>query len=336
MRPFYWLGIGFLSLLSLFADHRKESWEKTDFVWNIGLMSSCDKGVPKNPFFYFAKDPVFDKSSYVGIKKGDFVWVKASFLKRFQKEVLPYVTEPFVLVVNDGDESFPSNCGVEFDVEALLQNDLVLHVFAQNNDYKGKSAKVSPIPIGIDFHSAAYKKSCQWGINGSPRQQENELKKMLAIFAPTAKRLKRAFVDFQHSDTMHGAFQRYKEFGEDRREIFQRLLKTGLIDYAGYMNRVDLWKRKGKYAFSISPPGNGLDCHRTWEDLVLGCIVIVKTSPINSLFKGLPVVIVQDWSEVTADNLEKWLLQYGDAFTNPSYREKLTNRYWISQMEMFK
>ena len=42
-----------------------------------------------------------------------------------------------------------------------------------------------------------------------------------------------------------------------------------------------------------------------------------KTSPLDALYEGLPVVIVNDWSEVTQENMDKWLFEYGDAFTNP-------------------
>jgi hypothetical protein len=52
-----------------------------------------------------------------------------------------------------------------------------------------------------------------------------------------------------------------------------------------------------KYAFVISPHGNGLDCHRTWEALCLGCIVIVKKSPIDTLYTDLPVLIIDNWSD---------------------------------------
>jgi hypothetical protein len=53
------------------------------------------------------------------------------------------------------------------------------------------------------------------------------------------------------------------------------------------------------HAFVASPHGNGLDCHRTWEALALGCIPIVKRSPIDKVFQGLPVWIVGSWKEVT-------------------------------------
>ncbi len=167
---------------------------------------------------------------------------------------------------------------------------------------------------------------------GSPQQQEAFLLQHLQSALPTNQRKCRAFVDFQHSDTMHGDFKRFLQFGEDRTSIFHVILSSNVIDHDQWMPRGQLWETKLNYAFSISPHGNGLDCHRTWEDLALGCIVIVKTSPLDPLYEGLPVIIVQDWNEVNEENFEKWIVQYGDAFTNPAYREKLTNRYWMSKL----
>ena len=131
---------------------------------------------------------------------------------------------------------------------------------------------------------------------------------------------------------MRASFSRYLEFKEDRRSIFREIIKTGLVDHTKKLSRNKLWRIKGQYAFSVSPWGNGLDCHRTWEDLVLGCIVIVKKSALDPLYKGLPVVIVQDWSEITKENLAKWFDLYHDASENPEYRKRLTNAFWIDKI----
>eukprot|EP00796_Vickermania_ingenoplastis_P012783 gene12783-biopygen9376 len=86
----------------------------------------------------------------------------------------------------------------------------------------------------------------------------------------------------------------------------------------------------------MSPPGYGYDCFRTYEALALGLIPILvhPTSPLVTTFKGehfqpnmylnlpphtsvdanafinvyegLPVVLIRDITEVTAENLEKW------------------------------
>ncbi len=50
--------------------------------------------------------------------------------------------------------------------------------------------------------------------------------------------------------------------------------------------------------YVLSPPGNGVDCHRTWEAMYLGAIPIVKKKywPFNHL--DLPVIILEDWADL--------------------------------------
>lgn len=311
-------------------------WEETEYVWHFGLAHACNVGLNSKPREFFQKEQdcyIFNSESYRNIRKNDIVWVRCRFIPQFSREILPYVQHPFTIVISAGDESFPTDIAGHMNIEEFIEDDKILHIFAQNCDYTGPSQKVSGIPIGIDFHTIAYNGADGgWGERGSPGEQEESLNQILDSLLPTSMRIARAFVDFQHSDTMHGEFKRYLQFGEDRKSIFQKLQSTGLIDFGTWMRRTDLWKTKGQYAFSISPHGNGLDCHRTWEDLVLGCIVIVKKSALDPLYKDLPVVIVKDWAEVTQENMNLWLAKYGDAFTNSTYRQKLTNQYWLNKI----
>ena len=41
-----------------------------------------------------------------------------------------------------------------------------------------------------------------------------------------------------------------------------------------------------------------------------GCVVIVKTSPLDILYQDLPVVIVQDWKEITEEWLHRVFTEY--------------------------
>jgi len=313
--------------------HNRHVWESSHYIWDFGLISACDLGIDRNPERYFSGEPTFNKHAYRNIKSGDLVWVQCRFIPDFCRDILPMLRVPIVLLVSDGDESFPSDCGNQFNIHPLLENPNIIHIFAQNYDMACVHPKISHIPIGTDFHTSAYKgREGGWGECGSPLEQEARLRNILNHLKPTNLRKKRAFVDFHHADTMHGGFKRYLQFGEDRASIFRKIMASGLIDHDSWMRRSKLWEVKGEYAFSVSPHGNGLDCHRTWEDLILGCIVIVRSSPLDPLYEGLPVVIVKDWSEITPANLDRWLAQFGDAFTNPSYREKLTNRYWLAKM----
>lgn len=50
--------------------------------------------------------------------------------------------------------------------------------------------------------------------------------------------------------------------------------------------------------FILSPPGNGADCHRTWEAIYLGTVPIVLRNfwPFEHL--SLPVLVVDTWEEI--------------------------------------
>lgn len=316
-----------LVISNLFS--KEDSWKPTHYIWSFGFALDCDK-TEKNK-----EAPWNPDIMYADIQNGDIVWVPGSALYLFQKDVLPRIVEPFILVINSGVESFPTYFNNSFDVMNFINDPRIIHIFAQNCELGNSHPKVTPIPIGLDFHSWAYEWRKPRNEFISVEEQEKKLHEIISHLKPTHERISRAFVDFQHHDTMRISSNHLsKIYGEDRTSIFHKILPSGLIDFSPTrIDRALLWKTKGNYAFSISPHGNGLDCHRTWEDLILGCIVIVKTSPLDPLYEGLPVVIVKDWSEITKENFDKWKGLYGDAFTNPNYREKLTHAYWMNKIK---
>jgi hypothetical protein len=59
------------------------------------------------------------------------------------------------------------------------------------------------------------------------------------------------------------------------------------------------------YKFALCPRGNGLDTHRLWEAILLGCVPIVKSH--HSCYNydiGLPVIFIDSWHEVTENFLK--------------------------------
>lgn len=74
------------------------------------------------------------------------------------------------------------------------------------------------------------------------------------------------------------------------------------------VNSLDQWKyylHMARSKFVLSPPGNGLDCYRTWEALYLGSIPIILQTSINRIFDKLPVFIVNSYDEITPQLLEQ-------------------------------
>lgn len=300
------------------------------YVSGYGFAKSCDIT------FESSTDP----RSYIvpeNIRSGDVVWIQSYYVPIFSRDFLPKIQNPFVLVINWGDESFPTSHKNEMDIEAFVGNPKILHIFAQNCDYTGPQIeKVSPLPIGLDVHTLATGSGAFDEVQQSPREQEEVLDNVVHSLKPTYLRKKRALIEFHHHDTIaHGwkSVDRYLDPGETRMTIAKKMLKSGVADFLDQrITRRRYWKLKGEYAFSVCPPGNGLDTLRAWEDLILGCIVIVKTSPMDRLFDGLPVVIIKDWAEINEENFTKWLEQYGDALENPSYRERLTLAHWMERI----
>ncbi len=74
--------------------------------------------------------------------------------------------------------------------------------------------------------------------------------------------------------------------------------------------------------FVLSPAGNGLDCHRTWEAIYLGAIPIVRRAHWAFSNRELPVLIVDKWSDLLSLDLgsleieikEDWDQKFWDDF----------------------
>ncbi|MEX2217565.1 MAG: hypothetical protein WD749_02300 [Phycisphaerales bacterium] len=61
--------------------------------------------------------------------------------------------------------------------------------------------------------------------------------------------------------------------------------------------------------FCISPHGNGIDCHRTWEALYLGAIPVVTRSRLTDAHRDIPMIVLDDWSDFRSINFSPELHQ---------------------------
>jgi hypothetical protein len=85
----------------------------------------------------------------------------------------------------------------------------------------------------------------------------------------------------------------------------------------------------GRSQFVLSPPGIGWDCYRTYEAIAMGAIPIVRRErPMTDVCEPLPVLIVDDWNEITPERLRhEW------ARRRPGDLRTLTLSYWRTRME---
>jgi len=124
----------------------------------------------------------------------------------------------------------------------------------------------------------------------------------------------------------------YPIFTEEIIQLIQskfKVLKEGKStkqEISKLLHYYDYCYEMARYQFVISPPGNGEDTHRTWEALYMGAFPIVLKSSIFKDYKNdLPIIQVNNYSEVTYDLLYSYL--------DKKYNyEKLYMEYWKSRI----
>ena len=123
--------------------------------------------------------------------------------------------------------------------------------------------------------------------------------------------------------------QENDRFG-DRKKSLVSISKKLLVINDKFVPRTVNWNNIKKFAFVLSPFGNGMDCHRTWETLCLGSIPIIRAHRFKELFKDLPVLIVNEWHEIN----EALLINTINVFKNTIFNyKKLDLKYWIDKIK---
>jgi hypothetical protein len=86
------------------------------------------------------------------------------------------------------------------------------------------------------------------------------------------------------------------------------------------------------HQFAICPPGNGIDCHRTWEALYLGTIPVLLRSVFTELLqKSVPCVLLDSWDDFSIEVCKKQydtIREHYDGWT-----DKLTFSYYKKQIK---
>ena len=82
--------------------------------------------------------------------------------------------------------------------------------------------------------------------------------------------------------------------------------------------------------FIISPPGNGIDCHRTWEALYHNTIPVIEKKYYLFSHINLPILTVDKLEEFLNYSKEKKLKIY-DNLTK-KYNERIYMQWWINHI----
>lgn len=204
------------------------------------------------------------------VQKNEIIFVQSHLLPDFFDKILPLIANPFILLSHNADENINST------YLPYLENPLLIHWFAQNCQIT--HTKLTPLPIGLE-NKRLY-------LHGIPHYFDVLRKKSV---------LKESKVLYKFSVSTNPT---------ERGEALETLAKHPLAKtYTDWRESYRYLSTLQKNKFVASPPGNGEDCHRTWEAMYLGTVPILKKSVMAEHFAslGLPMIVVENWSE-----LNKW------------------------------
>lgn len=253
-------------------------------------------------------DHIFDEDmQYLDVKsigKGDVVFVNADYLDGFFLKYHPLITNPYILITHNSDVDITNKYA------QYLDDDLLIMWFGQNVfDYQ--HAKLIPIPIGL---------TNRYNPLGDPANITSAINKLKTL------RNGRPILAYLNASIHTNITERKKVYDVFFDKRFCKKM-TKWICFNEYLKYLSSSK------FVISPRGNGLDCHRTWEALYLGAIPIIKKSKMDSVFDGLPVLVVDKWEEISEELL---INKYKEIRACEFDFSKLYIDYWLNLISVCK
>jgi len=219
------------------------------------------------------------------IKDCKIFFIKMSYIQFFINNILPYIKNKFILITHNGDE--PSG-----NYKNIINNPLLIKWYGENMTVI--SEKTECLPIGLE--------NLMW------------------------KRTNFKIIDkFKNNNKKNLLYINFSiRTNKNREIILKKILEKGFKKnnnkpWNEYMEELS------SYKFALSPKGNGIDCHRTWECLYLGVIPIVEKSIVMNNFIELPILIVDNYDIITKQFLEEKYIE----FQNKKYNyDKLNINYW--------
>ena len=88
-----------------------------------------------------------------------------------------------------------------------------------------------------------------------------------------------------------------------------------------------------RHKFCICPRGNGIDTHRIWEALYLGCVPVIVRADWTPAYSELPLLILPTWEELPNINLQQEYIRI--TATSHNY-DRISLKWLISQIKSLK
>jgi hypothetical protein len=252
--------------------------------------SSC----PPMKLAHFAEGLAPNEQGLAALKEARVIFVYAEMIRDFAANLLPRLEKPIVLITHNGDTS------IDGEYSALLDDPHLLHWYGQNA--RLKHPKLTALPIGIG--------NAQW--------KHGNIRALAKVAARPHRQMSGLYVNFEVGTNpsvrgplltalrskpfciMGGSKRSWLSYAAEAKAAVQGkpyTVKPAPLPYPLYLADMAQWR------FCVSPPGNGIDCHRTWEALYLGVIPVVMPS-VADLLDDLPCIVRDDIASLSLETLE--------------------------------
>lgn len=207
-------------------------------------------------------------------EKVNVIFCKTDFLSDLFNYLIQTIQrKKYTLITGMADKEITKYC---FDKKP----DCIDRWFAVNATYD--HPRLYPIPLGIENHKGRSKgkyTNHPWLYSNLERLRDKD--KEESVYCN--------FNQFTNKKARVGAIPKLKEKGID-------LTISSFTAYEQYCEEMSECK------YVLCPPGNGVDTHRLWEALYMGCIPITLESRIYRDY-DLPIIQVKHWDELNEDLL---------------------------------
>lgn len=231
-----------------------------------------------NPMFRHDKrwiDIDFLLYSKINIDNPKYIYVCSKQLSKLYG-VIDCFKNPFVLISHNEDEN------IDEKFLTLVDNSKIIKLYCQNPIINHE--KIHFLPIGIA--------NSHW-----PHGNVDIIRKILTEPYSSGR--------ISHTDDVNDIYFFFTINTNQavRADCCNKLLGKGLRwdrarDYEDYLRTL----RDHKYA--ICPEGNGVDCHRLWECILLGVIPIIKNGAFSQILKEYyKIVILDDWLDLDVKSM---------------------------------
>jgi len=280
--------------------------ETYELIWSRGwgcftdLPKQCSSGPDSVDFDAEMYAPHYD--SYM------LIWVPFRYLSKFVEQVVPkYGDTPFTLLTSDGTDQPPKGELTTF------QSDFVSKLLATKSLQYWYTANYCPKVLKDDVTN---KTRCVY-YDKDDIVDESIRNKILPL--PSGLHFEGSPHPLYKTDSLYHHIHGKKNKDRDVKilslhsnEKDAKLMSILLPDYLSTveidskLTQEQRFKKHREFAFYAHPRFDPSDAWRIWDALTLGCIVIVQSSPLDTLYEEFPVVIVKDWSDITNATLYEW------------------------------